>query len=75
MGRYLVTVNTLLKQNNKNETRGSGRGSRERGERHTGERALHVPLSTVLRESIKIPGLCRRMSVAVVGLVCSDQLS
>ena len=30
---------------------------------------------TLLRESIKIPGLCRRMSVAVVGLVCSDQLS
>ena len=31
---------------------------------------------TLLRESIIIiPGLCRRMTVAVVGLVCSDQLS
>jgi ABC-type methionine transport system permease subunit len=28
---------------------------------------------TLLRESI--PGLVRRMTVAVVGLVCSDQLS
>ena len=30
---------------------------------------------TVLRESIIIPGLRARMIVAMVGLVCSDQLS
>ena len=41
----------------------------------TRDRAAAVRLVTVLRESIIIPGLCRRMSVAVVGLVCSDQLS
>ena len=29
----------------------------------------------LLRESIIIPGLCRRMTVAVVCLVCSDQLT
>ena len=31
-------------------------------------------LSTVLRESKIIPGLRTRMVVAMVGLVCSDQL-
>ena len=30
---------------------------------------------TVLRERLKIPTLTARMSGAVVGIVCSDQLS
>ena len=42
---------------------------------HTFELEEHTPrTTTLLRESIIIPGLCRRMSVAVVGLVCSDEL-
>ena len=43
----------------------------------SGEFGISAGLSefTALRESIIIPGLRPRMIVAMVGLVCSDQLS
>ena len=43
-------------------------------EQHDGQ-VRHGCTRTVLRESKIIPGLRTRMIVAMVGLVCSDQLS
>ena len=43
--------------------------------KYNGWEGLNALVVVVVVVVVVIPGLCRRMSVAVVGLVCSDQLS